>query len=428
MRRIGLVLAGLLALLLGAAALVWQLGVGDDATDTAASSPVDAQDARNRGAYLARAGNCLGCHTRRGGAPYAGGRAIETPFGTVYSSNLTPDAPTGIGHWSAQDFWRAVHHGRSRDGRLLAPAFPYTSTTRITRADSDALYAWLMSQPPVAQANREPALRWPFGTQAALAFWRALYFRPGVQASDPSQSAQWNRGAYLVQGLAHCAECHGARNALGALKAGGAGGGQLALQEGYAPSLHDRAEAGVADWPLAEIVAFLKTGQSARGHASGPMAEVVLQSTQHQSDADLQAMATYLKALPQVPDAKPSAQATAKPTGAARVQRGARLYEDHCARCHGERGEGVPGAYPALAGNRAVVMAQTTNMVHAVLHGGFAPATAGNPRPFGMPPYVLVLDDADIAAVLTHLRSAWGNAAPEVTELEVNRVRAAQAR
>ena len=280
----------------------------------------------------------------------------------------------------------------------------------------------------MAQANREPALRWPFGTQAALAFWRALYFRPGVQASDPSQSAQWNRGAYLVQGLAHCAECHGARNALGALKAGGAGGGQLALQEGYAPSLHDRAEAGVADWPLAEIVAFLKTGQSARGHASGPMAEVVLQSTQHQSDADLQAMATYLKALPQVPDAKPSAQATAKPTGAARVQRGARLYEDHCARCHGDRGEGVPGAYPALAGNRAVVMAQTTNMVHAVLHGGFAPATAGNPRPFGMPPYVLVLDDADIATVLTHLRSAWGNAAPEVTELEVNRVRAAQAR
>ncbi len=129
-----------------------------------------------------------------------------------------------------------------------------------------------------------------------------------------------------------------------------------------------------------------------------------------------------------MPDAKPSGQATVKPTGAARVQHGARLYEDHCARCHGERGEGVPGAYPALAGNRAVVMAQTTNLVHAVLHGGFAPATAGNPRPFGMPPYVLVLDDADVAAVLTHLRTAWGNAAPEVTELDVNRVRAAQAR
>jgi len=427
-RRAATTLAVLMASLTVAAAAVWWLGVRTPALSPSGPVTHRGADTLTRGAYLARVGNCVGCHTRRGGEPLAGGRAIETPFGTVYSSNLTPDTQTGIGAWSADDFWRAMHHGRSRDGRLLAPAFPYTSTTRITRADADALYAWLMSQPPVAEANRAHGLRWPFGTQAALAVWRALYFRAGEQTPEPAQSAEWNRGAYLAQGVAHCDECHGTRNALGALKAGEPGGGQLATQEGYAPSLHDRAAAGVVDWPLAEIVALLKTGQSARGHASGPMAEVVLHSTQHLTDDDLQAMAIYLKALPQVPDAKPSAQANVKPTGAARVQRGARLYEDHCARCHGERGEGVPGAYPALAGNRAVVMAQTTNLVHAVLHGGFAPATAGNPRPFGMPPYVLVLDDADIAAVLTHLRTAWGNAAPEVTELEVNRVRADQAR
>lgn len=424
MKRAGRALAVLLVLLASLAAAVWWLGVRDASPGpTGATAPIRADEARARGAYLAKAGNCVGCHTRRGGEPLAGGRAIATPFGTVYSSNLTPDAQTGIGLWSADDFWRALHHGRSRDGRLLAPAFPYTSLTRVTRADADALYAWLMSQPPVAEANRAHALRWPFGTQAALAVWRALYFRAGEQAVDPAQSAEWNRGAYLVQGLAHCAECHGARHALGGLKADGDTGGQLPMQEGYAPSLHRAAEAGVADWPLADIVALLQTGQSSRGHASGPMAEVVRQSTQYLTDADLQAMAVYLKSLPQQPEASAAASAA---TGSG--QTGKRLYEDHCARCHGERGEGVSGAYPPLAGNRAVLMADTTNLVQAVLHGGFAPATAGNPRPYGMPPFVLVLDDAQIAAVLSHLRSAWGNAAPKVTELEVNRVRAAQGR
>jgi len=426
MTRAGRALAVLLVLLTGLAATVWWLGVRDASPGpTDAAAPIPADEARARGAYLAKAGNCVGCHTRRGGATLAGGRAIATPFGTVYASNLTPDAQTGIGLWSADDFWRALHHGRSRDGRLLAPAFPYTSLTRVTRADADALYAWLMSQPPVAEANRAHSLRWPLGTQAALAVWRALYFRAGEQAVDPSQSAEWNRGAYLVQGLAHCAECHGARNALGGLKADGDTGGQLPMQEGYAPSLHRATEAGVADWPLADIVALLRTGQSARGHASGPMAEVVRQSTQHLTDADLQAMAVYLKSLPQWPE-MPAAASAATASGSG--QPGKRLYEDHCARCHGARGDGVPGAYPALAGNRAVLMADTTNLVQAVLHGGFAPVTAGNPRPYGMPPFVLVLDDAQIAAVLSHLRSAWGHAAPKVTELEVNRVRAAQGR
>lgn len=383
-----------------------------------AAAPV-ANPLAARGAYLARAGNCLACHTTPGGAPGAGGRGIATPFGTIYAGNITPD-PTGIGGWTAGDFWQALHHGRSKDGRRLYPAFPYTSYTQVTRADADALHAYLMSLTPVARANTPHALRWPYSTQAALAVWRALYFSPGAFNADARQSAEWNRGAYLVRGLGHCAACHTTRNALGATDDKlDLAGGLIPSQNWYAPSLASPTEAGVADWPLADITQLLKTGTSPRASVLGPMAEVVQHSTQHLSDADLQAMATYLKALP-------PATAPAKappPVEAAVAGRGAKLYEQQCMQCHGERGEGVAGAYPALAGNRAVTMNATANLVQIVLNGGFAPATAGNPRPFGMPPYVLVFSDADTAAVLSHIRNAWGNRAAPVSELDVSRQR-----
>ena len=194
------------------------------------------------------------------------------------------------------------------------------------------------------------------------------------------------------------------------------------MQNWYAPSLTSPAEAGLAEWDIAQIVALLKTGVSPRGSVTGPMAAVVLGSTQHLSDDDLTAMATYLKDLPQTQ----GAQATLKlpPIAPKVADRGAKLYDQHCAQCHGDKGTGVTGAYPPLAGNRAVTLASSANLVQIVVHGGFAPATAGNPRPFGMPPYMLVLADNDIAAVLTHIRSAWGNRAAQVTELEVNRIRA----
>lgn len=380
-----------------------------------------------QGAYLARAGNCMTCHTARGGEPYAGGRGIDTPFGTVYSSNLTPDADTGLGRWSAPQFWRAMHHGRSADGRLLVPAFPYTSTTQVSRADSDALYAYLRSLPPVHQPARAHDLRFPFDTQAALAVWRALYFKPGEFRPDTTQSTEWNRGAYLVQGLGHCNACHAQRNVLGAT-AGPLelGGGLIPIQNWYAPSLTDPREAGVADWPEADIVALLKTGVVDRGGslvtASGPMGEVVLRSTQHLTDADLGAMASYLKTLGTAPAAatKTVSPSTSMPGVAGR---GAKLYEDHCAACHGEQGVGVAGAYPPLAGNRAVTMAVPANLVRIVLEGGFAPSSAGHPRPYGMPPFAHVLDNDDIALLLTHVRSSWGNRAPAVTSVDVNRYR-----
>jgi mono/diheme cytochrome c family protein len=415
-------LLGALLVLVTVAALVWALNVRDEADlNVAAAGPASpAQIAR--GAYIARAGNCMACHTTRGGEPYAGGRAIETPFGAVYTSNLTPDDKSGIGSWSAAHFWRAMHNGRSKDGRLLYPAFPYTSFTQVTREDSDALFAYLRSLPAVFSPNHRPTLQFPFDSQAALAVWRALYFKPGVHQPEPGRSAEWNRGAYLVQGLGHCSACHSARNALGATTSGlDLAGGLIPMQNWYAPSLASPHEAGVADWERADIVSLLKDGISARGSVSGPMAGVVLGSTQYLTPEDLGAMAQYLKELPPVVSA--SASPAPDTTGSAA---GAKLYEQHCAGCHGINGDGVPKAYPALAGNRAVTMPQTANLVQIVLHGGYAPATQGNPRPFGMPPFVLVLTDAEIAAVLTHLRQSWGNKAGSVTTLEVNRIRANQ--
>ncbi len=384
--------------------------------------PAAAQVAQ--GAYLARAGNCMACHTARGGTPFAGGRGIETPFGTVYSSNLTSDTSTGLGSWSSNDFWQAMHDGRAKDGRLLNPAFPYASFTQVTRADSDALFAYLQSLPPSRQPNADHALRWPFGTQTALVIWRALYFTPGVYQANTAKPASWNRGAYLVRGLGHCGACHTPRNALGAAKSGfDLAGGMMPMQNGYAPSLRSPLEAGVAGGNTQHVVALLKTGLSPNGSATGPMAEVVRNSTQYLSNSDLSAMTVYLKSLvtPSLQDTRPAAphSETARPVPG----NGAKLYETHCVQCHGAQGEGVNGAYPPLANNRAVTLADTSNLVQMLLFGGYAPATAGNPRPFGMPPFVLKLNDKETAAVLTYIRNAWGNTAPQVTELNVNRAR-----
>lgn len=419
------------AALIAAAAIatVWVLNFrGEDAVGDEAAGPVEPQLVE-RGAYLARAGNCMGCHSGPGGPAFAGGNAIETPFGTVYASNLTPDDETGLGRWNASHFWRAMHNGRSKDGRLLYPAFPYPNYTQVTRGDSDAIFAFLRSLPPVRRPPPRHDLRWPYSSQAALGVWRALYFTPGTYAAEPAQTAQWNRGAYLVRGLGHCAACHTARNALGAPGESDLGGGQIPMQNWYAPSLASPSEAGVADWSTGDIVALLKNGTSPRASVLGPMAEVVLHSTQHLAEADLFAMALYLKALPQEKTVR------AEPVEARRAQvspdvaaLGSRLYENHCAQCHGAQGQGVPNAYPALAGNRAVTMRSPANLVQIVLNGGFAPATAGNPRPFGMPPYVLVLDDAETAAVLSHIRNSWGNRAGAVSQLDVAKHRERNAR
>lgn len=417
------VLAALAALLAVAAAAVAGLNVRGEAPISPDARPVAGTPAQvARGAELARAGNCATCHTARGGAPYAGGRGIATPFGTVYAGNLTPDVATGLGAWSPDHFWRALHHGRSKDGRLLYPAFPYPQFTRVTRDDADALYAFLRSLPPVVQANRAHALRFPFDSQAALAVWRALFFRPGVFEPEPGRGAEWNRGAYLVRGLGHCEACHGERNLLGATQGGlELNGGLIPMRHWYAPSLASAREASVADWPVDEIVALLRTGAAPRGVALGPMGDVVLRSTQYLPEADLRAIAVFLKSLPQVERPAPAAE----PVAPARLAEGERLYADHCAACHGAQGEGADGLIPPLAGNRTVTMDPPANLVRVIVNGGFAPATASRPRPFGMPPFAHTLDDDQIAAVATFLRRRWGANAAEVGAREVTRFRAA---
>lgn len=416
----------LAAVLLAAAApvalLAWQRHLPDDTPR--ATAPADLK----RGAYLAAVGNCAGCHTARGGERLAGGRAIPTPFGTVFSSNLTPDA-TGLGGWSADDFWRAVHLGQSRDGRLLVPAHPVTNTTLITREDADALHAWLQAQPAVDAPRRAHELRGLYGSQLAIAAWRALYFRPGVYRPDAARDAAWNRGAYLSQGLAHCSACHAGRNALGGDQgAADFRGGLLPGLGWLAPSLLDPAEAGVQRWTPETVQRLLRDGH-AHGHTTqGPMAEVVLGSTAALDDADLAAMTGYLRSLPEQPVARP-APADPDPR---RRQLGARLYADHCASCHGERGEGGRDeagrlAYPALAGSRLVTQASPANLVRLIERGGFAPATPGHPRPYGMPPFAGQLGAEDLAALASHLRQSFGHHAGEVDAVEVLRLKAAAA-
>lgn len=418
MRRLAWAGLGLLIAALSAVALVWVLNVQDESPPSPAGAAPAGVEQIRRGEYLARAGNCAACHTNRGGTPFAGGKGIDTPFGTLFAGNLTPDPATGLGRWSADDFWRALHNGRGRDGRLLYPAFPYTNYTKIGRGDADAIFAYLQSLPAASQAVPAHELRFPYNTQAALAVWRALYFSPGVYRNEPAQSVAWNRGAYLVQGLGHCNACHAARNSWGA-SGPGLEGGLIPMQGWYAPSLADSAQAGVAHWQMDEIVALFKTGSARGASVSGPMSEVVRGSTQYLGDSDLRSMASYLKALPQQPPSR-----TLAPVKATQTQRlGAETYEQHCASCHGKQGQGAPGIYPALAGNRAVTLEPSVNVLRIILQGGFAPATSANPRPFGMPPFAVALSDAEIAAVASHVRQQWGNQASPVTAFEVTQAR-----
>lgn len=375
-----------------------------------------------RGAYLARVGNCVGCHTAAGGVEYAGGRGLPTAFGTLFTSNLTPDEETGLGKWSAQDFWRALHNGRSRDGRLLYPAFPYDSYTHVTRADSDALFAYLRSLPPVRAQAPGHALQFPYGWQGALVVWRALFFTPQEWKEQVQHPQAWNRGRYLAQGLGHCAACHAPRNAWGAVGQA-LTGGFVAGQSWYAPSLLDPAQAGVQAGRDSAWMQVLQAGSGPSGSALGPMAEVVARSTQHWQPQDLQALASYLqeRGAAAVGGAE-GGHAIAAPSPGSMVL-GQKLYEQQCAVCHGSRGQGTAGAFPALAGNATVTMAEPRNLLLVLLEGGYPPSTRLQPHPHGMPPFGHVLSDAQVAAVANYVRNAWGNKAAEIGTMEVYRAR-----
>jgi mono/diheme cytochrome c family protein len=408
----------LLALVL-LALVVWLNKRGEAAVYPGLPPAPATAESIERGAYLARAGNCIGCHTTTGGPALAGGRGIDTPFGVVVVPNITPDVQTGIGSWSPSEFWRAMHNGRSKDGRLLYPAFPYPSFTLVTREDSDALYAFLRSVPAVESPKQPHSLRFPYSTQAALAVWRAMYFQAREFTPDPHQSADWNRGNYLVQGLGHCAACHSGRNFLGGTTLNKEfAGGLMPDASWYAPSLASPKEAGVQQWAREDVIKLLKDGVSGRASVSGPMAEVVFASTQYLAEKDLEAMTSYLASVP-VKEDEPLELGRA---GLDVLASGERIYARDCAGCHGNQGQGVANIYPALAGNRAVTLASPNNVVQMIRHGGFGPSTAGNRQPFGMPPYGQALNGGEIAAVATFVRQSWGNLAPAVSSFDVARV------
>ena len=379
-----------------------------------------------RGEYLARAGDCIACHTAPTGRLFAGGRAMPTPFGTIYSTNITPDPETGIGNWNADEFYQVMHDGRSRDSGLLYPAMPFASYTKVTRSDSDAIFAYLKTIPPVRQKDRPNDLRFPYDNRALIIGWRTLFFTQDEYQPDPHQSAEWNRGAYLVEGLGHCGMCHTPINALGgSSETKKFQGGLIPMQNWYAPSLTSNQEAGLGDWSIDDIIDYLKTGKSKRGIVYGPMAEVVYNSLQYLSDADIRAMAVYLKSLGQGTPPPVATTTAPKAESSLLLTLGKTVYEVHCASCHGAGGRGAPPDYPSLAQNQSIEMPSAVNAIRMVLNGGYPPGTDGNPRPYGMPPFAQTLSDDEVAAVVSYIRTAWGNSGAPVTAAEANELRTA---
>jgi mono/diheme cytochrome c family protein len=389
-----------------------------------AGVPVAAQGAAPaevaRGEYLVRIGDCEYCHTEPNGKPFAGGRAIPTPFGVIYSINITPDRDTGIGEWSEQDFYTAMHTGISRDGSHLYPAFPYPWFTKVTRADVDAIKAYLETVAPVAQndkTNRLPrVLRWRGG----LFGWNLLFFDEGEYKSDTAQSAQWNRGAYLVQGLAHCGACHTPDNWLGGTKHSEAFEGGNAGMHWAAPGLGGNIRDGVGGWSAAEIVEYLKTGANAKSASAGPMSDVVMNSTQYLTDTDLNAIAFYLKNRPN--DRTKSPPKT-RALGTQALARGQALYLDNCTACHNPDGRGVPDVFPPLTGSAAIQADYPGTVIHVVLAGARMAAPSSRPTGLAMPGFGWKLDDREIADVVNYARYAWGNRAPLVDADTVAAVR-----
>jgi mono/diheme cytochrome c family protein len=434
MKRIFVSLFGLVFVIFtGVAAYGYFLGDTQTASDRNAQSKRDPVVEIAQGEYLARVGNCLGCHTVRGGAAYAGGRVIQSEFGDFVTPNITSDKDTGIGNWTADNFWRALHNGKSKNGQLLYPAFPYVNYSVMTRADSDAMFAYFTTVGAVKRENQPHNLRFPYNQRFLLAFWRALYFRPEVYKEQPQQSAAWNRGAYLVTGLTHCSACHSSRNVFGAN--GGSqdlSGGELAKVNWYAPSLVSKEEAGLVHLQANQLQTLLRSGISDSAAVIGPMAEVVAGSLQYLSDADLGAMSTYLQALPQAKTVAPdmldkalAAPAVSKEEMARVMVQGGSLYKTHCSACHGEDGSGVAAIYPALKANRNLQMQSVANPLRIILAGGFAPVTKTNPRPYGMPPFGPVLSDDEVALVLSYVRNAWGNQGAVISAATVNPYRTA---
>jgi len=375
-----------------------------------------------QGEYLARLGNCITCHTTRGGAPYAGGRAFNSAYGTLYSTNITPDPETGIGDWSIDEFRHTLRHGVSRHGPLY-PAFPFANFNRLSEPDIDALFAFLKTVPAIDSPARANRLGFPANLRSAMVAWRMLHHRPRPLLADTSQSAAWNRGRYLVDGVGHCDQCHSGRGSQASLPPElYMAGGRIPGQDWYAPPLNQSA---LDRWNTESLATYLRRGTATQGSAYGPMAEVIHVSLQHLTPDDAVSMATYLKTIPARP--RPveidTRQTRVNAASQASNVSGLTLYRDHCESCHKADGRGRDLDYPPLAGNPLVTSVDPVNAVRLVLHGGIAPSTALNPRPYSMPSFADRLNDEEVAAVVNHIRTSWSNSGNAVSLDEVRAMR-----
>ncbi len=380
-----------------------------------AEAPIDPQVAR--GKYLTDAGDCVSCHTRKGGAAFAGGLGFPTPFGTLYSSNITPDNETGIGKWTAADLRKAMHEGIAPGGKHLFPAFPYTAFTKVTDQDVEAIFAYLKTLK--AETYRPPANSPAFAMRWPMAIWNALFFKPGRYVPDASKPAEWNTGAYLVEGLGHCSACHSPRNMFMAevqerAYAGGAIMDEVAegkVRRWSAVNLTS-AKGGLAAWTVEHLASYLKTGVSDVAGTFGPMNDVIVNSTSKLTDDDVKAMAVYLKGLP-------VQENQGQPVSGADVQAGAEIYKKRCDECHGSSGSGGMFTAPPLAGSAIVQATDPASLLNVIL---YAPKRAEGIS-YGewetMKPYADVLSDAEIASVANYIRGSWDNKAPAVKPADV---------
>lgn len=408
-------------LLLGTAALLSACGKQDDSAAAmqaaAALGPqATAADPLARGRYLVKAADCAACHTTADGAPFAGGVKLASPFGTFYGTNITPDKDHGIGNWSADDLYRALHDGVAPNKQLY-PAMPYTSYRQLSRADSDAIYAYLMAQKPAAVANREPELSFPFNMRFGVRFWDWVFLKDTLPDASKGQSADWNRGRYLASALGHCAECHTPRGTFGQLDGAkpltGAALGRIA-----APDItpHGLAARG---WTAADLQTFFATGIAPQGSAFGEMYPVVHLSSQYMTHDDLRAMSTYL-----LGDAAPAPQPLQSVSAdAAQLEAGRNVYLAVCAGCHGLGGEGKPHVAVPMHGNSTVRQSDAHNLIVAMLDGIGAQDFPGLERMQEMPGFATQLSDTELAQLANYLRATYGGQAADVTADAVKALR-----
>jgi mono/diheme cytochrome c family protein len=373
-------------------------------------------DQVRRGQALVIAGDCMSCHLRDGGQPFAGGLGLNTPFGVIYSPNISSDRKTGIGSVTPDQFYRTMHEGIGHRGANLYPAFPYPWFTRISRTDDDAILAYLKTTPPVEYTRPASKLGFPFNIRLLVKGWNMLFFRRTDFQPQAGQSAEWNRGAFLVNGPGHCGGCHTPKNALGADKSNQPFHGGV-LDNWTAPDLTANPRTGLGAWSVDDITEYLRTGRNGRAAAGGAMAEVVALSTSLMSEPDRRAIAVYLKSRPA------SLDASVREADAGAMKRGAAIYSDACASCHLENGVGQPRFFPPLPHDAVLQQRDPTGLLHIVLAGSRVAPTAERPSPLTMPSFAWKLTDPEIADVSTYIRNSWGNRAQPVSASQVGRLR-----